>query len=98
VPYRDSQERLEAQREWRRSRSPEYHRWLYDRRAFRFWKAETFERILNMIASGQYVGTAEEVAVQWLQEAELRETKLGRYFDHEENRPTNEPSARGGRR
>lgn len=90
MPFKDQKQRIARNKAWRATRTPEYHKWLYDRRAFRFWKAEKFEEILELIANRETLVPPNKVATIWLYEARKREQEVGIYFDHEENRPTND--------
>lgn len=96
MPYKDRERRLHAMENWRKKRTPEYHKWLYERRYLRFWKAETFEKALEQVAevlaedpskTGQRALT---IARAWLDEAAAREKELGNRFDHEKNQSYNE--------
>lgn len=98
MPFKDPERKTASMKDWRSTRSPEYHKWLYDRRAFRFWKAEKFEEVLEIIATGKQVETTSpaEVAAMWLYEARRRELEVGLFFDHDKNVPANQPSRTGG--
>jgi hypothetical protein len=88
MPYKNRGDKIEATRRWRESSTPEYHKWLYARRAFRFDKAATYERLLKMIANRE-VSDPVDAARAWLDEMDAREKKVGRWFNHETNRPSN---------
>lgn len=90
MPIKDRDRRIATNKAWRARRTPEYHKWLYEKRAFRFWKAKKFEEILELIADRKITRPANEVAHIWLYEARKREEEVGLYFDHEKNCPTND--------
>lgn len=48
MPYKDHEQKLEAQRRWRREVMPKgYGRWLYARRKLRFDDAERFHKAIE---------------------------------------------------
>lgn len=90
MPYKNPKDKLAAMRRWRQSSTPEYHRWLYARRSLRFSKAEKFEQLLGLIASGDTPQGPQKLAQYWLLWFEEEENRIGRFFDHAKNEPSNE--------
>jgi hypothetical protein len=86
VPYQDPEKKIESMRRWRKSSTAEYHKWLYDRRKLRFDKAEAYEDLVRIAATGANV---KEQARKLLDRFEAEEERLGRFFDHVANRGSN---------
>lgn len=94
MPYKDYQKRLERTRQWRKERSPGYMRWLYQRRVYRFWKAEKLEWVLEQIASGDTKEEPARLARKWLNEVKAKELDVGMFYDHVLDKPINSRAER----
>jgi hypothetical protein len=88
MPYKDPQKKRERMQEWReRHSTPEYNRWLYQRR--KMWQDATFamHETLATIAGSSQEPIAQREATEVLAWFENFRREVGNRYDHQNNKP-----------
>ena len=91
MPYKDPAKRRAANRRLRENSTPQYHKWLYDRRKLRFETASRFEEALrdihallprDSLADRLRVRAIVDGVLAW---RDAEERRVGNRFDHGKN-------------